>query len=65
VRFTAPGDLVADLTLVYCEAETPELCLIEMVRFEVPVRRGGRNAPSEVVLAHHVVLPDPAGAGGG
>jgi thiol-disulfide isomerase/thioredoxin len=65
VRFTAPGDLVADLTLVYCEAKTPELCLIEMARFEVPVRRGGRNAASEVVLAHQVVLPDPADAGGG
>jgi hypothetical protein len=65
VRFTAPGDLVADLTLVYCEAETPELCLIEMVRFEVPVGRGGRNAPSEAVLAHQVVLPDPAGVGTG
>jgi hypothetical protein len=65
VRFTAPGDLVADLTLVYCEKETPELCLIEMARFEVPVSRGGRNAASEVVLAHHVQLPDPVGTGTG
>ncbi len=65
VRFTAPGDLVADLTLVYCEKETPELCLIEMVRFEVPVALGGGNAVSEAVLTHRVVLPDLGGSGTG
>ncbi len=65
IRFGAPGDLVADLTLVYCEKETPELCLIEMVRFEVPIDHGGRNAASEVVLEHRVVLPDLAGSGTG
>ena len=65
VRFTAPGDLVADLTLVYCEKETPELCLIEMVRFEVPMALGSGNAASEAVLTHRVVLPDLGGSGTG
>ena len=61
IRFLASGDLVADLTVVYCEKTAPELCLIEIVRFIVPIRLGGRNAAREVVLSHEVSFDPAAG----
>ena len=60
VDFVAGGDVSADLTLVYCEEQAPDLCLIEQVRFEIPITIGGRNAAREVVLSYEVVLPDLA-----
>ncbi len=59
VVYTASGDLTADLTLVYCEAETPELCLIEQVRFEIPLTVEPRGA-KRIALTYEVVLPDIA-----
>ena len=38
VTFNAgEGTLISDFTLFYCEAETQSLCLIEQVRFKVPL----------------------------
>jgi len=59
VVYTASGDLTADLTLVYCEAETPELCLIEQVRFEIPLTVEPRGS-KRIALTYEVVLPDIA-----
>lgn len=50
------GEVVADLTVIYCEAVTPELCLIEEARIVAPVTvaEGGSGA---VELRHAVPLP--------
>ncbi len=47
VTFVAGSGLVsADLTIYYCEAATTELCLIDLVRLQLPVevRAGGAAA---------------------
>jgi DNA-binding beta-propeller fold protein YncE len=50
------GELVADLTVIYCEAVTPDLCLIEEARVVAPltVAAGGAGA---VELRHSVPPP--------
>ncbi|HWQ15289.1 MAG TPA: hypothetical protein VNL77_20990, partial [Roseiflexaceae bacterium] len=50
------GALIADLTVIYCEAVTPDLCLIEETRIVAPltVARGGAAA---VELRHTVPPP--------
>jgi hypothetical protein len=50
------GELVADLTVIYCEAETPELCLIEEARVVAPFAVAAGGA-SEVTLRHTVPPP--------
>jgi len=48
----------ADVSLVYCEAERPKVCLVERVRLETPVEvdnqlpQGGR----QLFLNHEVRL---------
>jgi DNA-binding beta-propeller fold protein YncE len=50
------GTLTADLTVIYCEAETPELCLIEEARLVAPlnVAAGGASA---LELPYTIALP--------
>lgn len=57
VLYAASGELIADVTLVYCEKTSPQLCLIEQIRFVVPltVADGGT---STITLMHQVELPD-------
>ncbi len=57
VLYAASGELTADVTLVYCERTSPQLCLIEQIRFVVPLtvaEDGGRR----LALVHEVELPD-------
>ena len=68
------GQLALNLYLIYCEAEQEQVCLIERVRFESPLRVLGGAAPAAassptaspaadtaantVVLRHRVELPN-------
>ena len=51
------GVLTGDISVVYCEAETEQICLFEQVRLVAPytVRSVG---PDQAVLTHVVNLPD-------
>ncbi|MDZ4720368.1 MAG: thioredoxin-like domain-containing protein [Roseiflexaceae bacterium] len=53
---TGAGDLTADLTVIYCEANTPKLCLIEEVRLIAPVIVGDRGA-NTLDLRYEIALP--------
>ncbi|MEZ4710695.1 MAG: thioredoxin-like domain-containing protein [Caldilineaceae bacterium] len=53
------GTLTADLTIIYCEAETESLCLIDQTRLEQPLVVAAANtdvAESEVTLTYQVEL---------
>ncbi len=51
------GILISDVNLIYCEAETESLCLIEQLRFEVPVTVGD-TGDSVLPLDYTIPLPD-------
>lgn len=53
--FTSDGTLTADLTVIYCKAITPDLCLIEEVRLVAPFTLAD-GAPAVLELRHEVVL---------
>jgi DNA-binding beta-propeller fold protein YncE len=55
----ADGDLVADLTAVYCRDDAESLCLIEQVRFRVPVEVADVGT-TPIVLEHAIDLPPEA-----
>lgn len=50
---TGSGTLTADVAVIYCEADTPELCYIEEVRIEAPFTVIGGGAPA-LELRHAV-----------
>lgn len=53
------GKLAGDLTIIYCEAEKPRICLIEQVRLEVPVKV--KDSGDNVLrLRHSIELPEVA-----
>jgi len=51
------GTLISDFTVFYCEAETQSLCLIEQVRFEVPLIVGSVGEAS-LPLEYAIPVPD-------
>ena len=51
------GVLTGDISVVYCEAETEQICLFEQVRLVVPVQVAG-SGPTTATLTHRIVLPD-------
>jgi hypothetical protein len=53
---TGAGDLTADLTIIYCEANTPKLCLIEEVRLIAPIIVGAQG-DSTLHLDYEIALP--------
>ncbi len=55
-EFLSSGELVADLTAVYCREDAQSLCLFEQVRFRVDMtldESGGRT----VVFPYGIYLP--------
>ncbi len=56
VEAISGGDLVGDLSLVYCDIEAESVCLFEQVRVVVPVTVAA-GAGSEISIRHTIVLP--------
>ena len=54
------GVLISDVNLIYCEAETESLCLIEQLRFEVPVTVSD-TGDSVLLLGYTIPQPDIIG----
>jgi DNA-binding beta-propeller fold protein YncE len=50
------GQLIGDFTLVYCEKEQTSVCLLERVRFQVPIKVG-TNGDTALRLEHRIELP--------
>ncbi len=50
------AEVIADLTIYYCEVEAQSLCLIERVRLTAPivVESGGQES---LILSHNI--PEP------
>lgn len=46
-----------DVTIIYCEAVTTSLCLIDQARYEVPLTVGPPGSSSRIVLER--TIPDP------
>lgn len=58
VTFAAgDGEITADLTVIYCREGAESLCLIQQLRFIVPVTVAG-SGQSELQLAYTVIPPD-------
>ncbi|NNF69404.1 MAG: hypothetical protein HKN01_06500 [Acidimicrobiia bacterium] len=55
------ASVVADLNVVYCEATTPDLCLIQQIRFVTALTVSEDAGATTVPLAYSVVLPPGAG----
>jgi thiol-disulfide isomerase/thioredoxin len=52
------SDTVAfDVTLIYCRSDATSLCLIDQVRYEIPLTIGPEGASSQVVLNRVEPLP--------
>jgi hypothetical protein len=50
------GQLTGDFTLVYCEKEQTSVCLLERVRFQVPIKVGS-TGETALRLEHRIELP--------
>ncbi|MDQ3782738.1 MAG: hypothetical protein M3349_07360, partial [Actinomycetota bacterium] len=57
VLYEGAGELSVDVTLVYCEKTSPQLCLIEQIRFVAPLTVAG-DGGSRLILMHQLDLPD-------
>ena len=58
VEFQAgSGTIISDVNLFYCEAEKESLCLIEQLRFEVPLIVGNSGADA-ISLDYSISLPN-------
>lgn len=51
------GSALFDVTLIYCRADATSLCLIDQVRYEVPLNIGPEGASSQLVLNRLEPLP--------
>jgi len=51
------GTAVIDVALIYCRAEATNLCLIDQVRYEVPLTIGPEGASSQIILNRSKLLP--------
>ena len=51
------GSALFDVTLIYCRADATSLCLIDQVRYEVPLNVGPEGASSQLVLNRSEPLP--------
>ncbi len=50
--------ITGDLSIVYCDADTQAICLIEQVRVNLPVRVAAEGATRDITVTHRIVLPD-------
>jgi sugar lactone lactonase YvrE/thiol-disulfide isomerase/thioredoxin len=51
------GTALIDVALIYCRADATSLCLIDQVRYEVPLTVGPEGASSQLVLNRSQPLP--------
>jgi sugar lactone lactonase YvrE len=51
------GTAIFDVTVIYCAAETPDLCLIDRVRYEQPLAVGPAGASTQIVVSRTVAAP--------
>lgn len=51
------SELIADVSVVYCETEFESICLIEQIRFVVPLVPAA-GASTAITLEHSIELPD-------
>jgi hypothetical protein len=51
------SELIADVSVVYCETEFESICLIEQIRFVVPLEPAA-GASTAITLEHSIELPD-------
>ena len=51
------GTTLFDVTLIYCRADATSLCLIDQVRYEVPLAVGPEGASSQIILNRGERLP--------
>jgi DNA-binding beta-propeller fold protein YncE len=50
-------ELIGDVAVVYCEAEQESICLIEQIRFVVPMQPA-TDGPATIELDHTIELPE-------
>jgi DNA-binding beta-propeller fold protein YncE len=51
------GDVTLDVTLIYCEAVATSLCLIDQVRYELPLNVGSPGASTQIVIERTIPTP--------
>jgi sugar lactone lactonase YvrE len=51
------GTALFDVTLIYCRVDATSLCLIDQVRYEVPLSVGPEGASSQILLNRSETLP--------
>jgi thiol-disulfide isomerase/thioredoxin/sugar lactone lactonase YvrE len=54
---TGEGIVRIDVTVIYCEAVNPSLCLIDQARFEVPLVVGTEGTSARIVLERTIGTP--------
>jgi len=52
------SSVTADVTVIYCRADAESLCLIEQVRFLVPITVDAVGPSARIPLPHVIVVPD-------
>jgi thiol-disulfide isomerase/thioredoxin len=52
------GTALFDVTLIYCRVDATSLCLIDQVRYEVPLSVGPEGASSQILLNRSETLPE-------
>jgi thiol-disulfide isomerase/thioredoxin len=52
------GTTTFDVTIIYCAEESPDLCLIDRVRFEQPIEVGQGGASGMIVLPRTIANPN-------
>jgi len=58
VEFTSgQGEIIADVTLLYCRYDSEGLCILEQVRFVQPLTVA-ESGPPQITLPHIVTLPE-------
>jgi DNA-binding beta-propeller fold protein YncE len=55
--FVGSGDAVIDVTIIYCESVATSLCLIDQVRYEIPLTVGPTGASTQIVIERTIPSP--------
>jgi hypothetical protein len=51
------GDVILDVTLIYCEIVATSLCLIDQVRYELPLDIGPAGPSTQIVIQRTIPTP--------
>jgi DNA-binding beta-propeller fold protein YncE len=55
--FEGSGDVSVDVTLIYCESESTSLCLIDQVRYEIPIVVGPEGLSTQIAIERTIPRP--------